>query len=394
MDIQYGVPVTSWQFFSPTKIVIRPGAAEDVGGEAKSLGGSRALIVTDPGIVKVGLVDRIRKSLLVSNVAVDVFEKVELEPPARVIDESAEVARHKGSDIIIGLGGGSSLDTAKGTSIMVTNSGKVLDYAGMELVPKRGLPKIMLPTTGSGSEVTRVFAPTDEKDHSKKVVYSNFNLAEVVLADPLLCISMPPDLTADTGIDGLIAAIEPYVSVNSNPFSDMMALEAMKLIAENLPVAYAKGNNVYARMKISLAAIMANLAWQSAGLGAVHALTYVLEAECHIRHARASSIMLPHVMEFNKIGNLRKYAQIAKAMGENIEGLSDFDAAERSVAAVKRLLESVNISYRLSDYGVSENQIPKLVDGAMRQARLFVPNPRNLTENDVKAIYERALAQG
>jgi len=391
MDGKLGLFGASWQFFFPTKIVIRPGAAQDVGKEANSLGARRALIVTDPGIVKAGLVTGVRESLRKANVAVDVFDKVELEPPARVIDAAAEYARNRESDLIVGLGGGSSLDTAKGVSIMATNPGKVLDYAGFELVPKRGLPKIMLPTTGSGSEVTRVFAPTDEGDQSKKVVYTNFNLAEIVLVDPLLSISMPPDLTADTGIDALIAAIEPYVSVNANPFSDLMALQAMRLIGENLPVVYAKGDNVPARTQLSLAATMANLAWQSAGLGAVHALTYVLETECHLRHARACSIMLPHVMDYNKIGNLRKYGQIAQALGEKIDGLSDFGAAERSVTAVKRLLESVDISCNLSDYGVSETQIPKLVEGAMRQARLFVPNPRNLSEGDVRNIYQKAL---
>ena len=136
---------------------------------------------------------------------------------------------------------------------------------------------------------------------------------------------------------------------------------------------------------------MANLAWQSAGLGAVHALTYVLESECNIRHARACSIMLPHVMAYNMIGSLKKFGLIAKTMGENINRLSDHEAAEKAISAVKRLLETVNISYRLSDYGVSSAQLPKLVDGAMKQARLFVPNPRDLTQADVERIYQHAI---
>jgi alcohol dehydrogenase class IV len=383
--------INSWQFFSPTKIIIRPDAAKDVALEVKALGGKRVMIITDPGIVKAGLVDDIHASLNAARLKVDIFDQVEPEPPARIIDQAAAFARGKNIDIIIGLGGGSSLDTAKGASIMSTNSGKVLEYAGMELVPKRGLPKIMIPTTGSGSEVTRVFAPTDEETQTKAVVYTNFNLAEVVISDPTLAVTMPPDLTADTGIDALIAAIESFVSVNANPYSNLLALEAMRMISTYLPVVYAKAAHMEARQHISLAAILANLAWQSAGLGAVHALTYVLESECNIRHARACSIMLPHVMAYNMIGNLNKFGQIAKAMGENIDHLSEYEAAQKAISAVKRLLEIVNIPYKLSEYGVSHDQLPKLVDGALRQARLFVPNPRDLKEADVRKIYQNAI---
>ena len=378
-------------FFSPAKIVVSIQAAKQVGKEAKLLNAGKALLVTDKGIVKAGLVDDIQESLMSEKVDIFVYDGVELEPPARVIDECGRLARDGGFDIIVGLGGGSSLDTAKGASIIATNKGKVLDYAGMDLVPERGLPKILIPTTVSGSEVTRVFAPTDETDQTKKVIYSSYNLADVVIVDPLLTISLPPDLTADTGMDALVAAIETYVSLNATPFSDILAVEAIRLISENLPIAYAKGDHIEARFNMSFAALLANLAWQSGGLGAVHGLTYVLETECGLRHARASSIMLSHVMAFNKIGNLHKYGQIAKAMGESIEGLSPYDAAGKSISAVKKLLETVNISIKLADYGVSKENLPKLVEGAMKQARLFVPNPRNLNAEDVANIYLKAL---
>jgi alcohol dehydrogenase class IV len=378
-------------FFSPNKIILGVGVAKQAGREAKFLGGEKALIVTDPGVVKAGLLEGIQESLMSEKVRVGIFDRVEPEPPARVIDECAKLAREENYNIIIGLGGGSSLDTAKGASIMATNKGKVLDYTGMDMVPKKGLPKILLPTTGSGSEVTRVFAPTDETDMTKKVVYSNFNFADVVMVDPLLTISLPPDLTADTGIDALVAAIEPFVSVTATPFSDILAIEAIRLISENLPIVYAKGDNIMARFNMSLAAINANLAWQSGGLGAVHALSFILETEANLRHARATSIMLPHVMDYNKIGNPFKFGQIAQAMGENVSGLPLYEAAEKSIYAVKKLLEALHISMRLSDYGVSKEKLPKLVEGAMKQARLFPPNPRNLTKEDVKNIYLKAL---
>lgn len=379
-------------FLSPNKIILGTGATKQVGIESKALGGKKALIVTDPGVVKAGLIDGVQESLESEKINSGIFDQVEAEPPARIVDECAQIARREGYDIIIGIGGGSSLDAAKGVSIMAINKGKVLDYAGTDLVTKKGLPKILLPTTGgTGSEVTRVFVVTDEAENTKKVIYSNYNLADVAIIDPVLTISMPPVVTADTGIDALIHAIETYVSVNATPFSDILAIEAINLIAHNLPIAYAKGSNIEARYNMALAASLAGLAFTSGGLGAVHGLAYVLGTEYHMSHGRSNAIMLPHVMDYNKIGNLNKYAQIAQAMGENIEGLSSYEAAEKSVDASKKLLEAVNISIKLPDYGIRKEDLPKLVEGGMKQARLFVPNPRNLIKEDVEIIYEMAF---
>jgi alcohol dehydrogenase class IV len=379
-------------FLSPNKITLGVGAAKQIGVECKALGGKKALIVTDPGVVKAGLIDGIDDSLESESVEVGIFDKVMAEPPSRVIDESAQIAREEGYDIIIGVGGGSSLDAAKGAALMAINKGKVLDYAGINLVPNGGLPKILVPTTGgTGSEVTRVFVMTDEAENTKKVVYSNFNLADVAIVDPLLSVSMPPDLTAETGIDALVHAIETYVSVNATPFSDILAIEAIRLIAVNLPIAYAKGNNVGARYNMALAATLAGLAFTSGGVGAVHGLAYVLGTEYHMSHGRSNAIMLPYVMEYNKIGSLNRYAQIGEAMGENIHGLSAYEAAGTSIDAVNKLLEAVDISIKLPDYGIDQADLPRLVEGGMRQTRLFVPNPRDLAQEDVKKIYEMAF---
>lgn len=379
-------------FFSPNKIILGIGAEKQTGKEAKALGGRKALIVTDPGVVKEGLIKGVKTSLESEKIYTGIFDKVEAEPPAHVVDKCAQIAREEGYDIIIGIGGGSSLDTAKGASIMAVNKGKVLDYAGMDLVTKKGLPKILLPTTGgTGSEVTRVFVVTDEAENTKKAVYSNFNLADVAIVDPLLTISMPRNVTSDTGIDALVHAIESFVSVNATPFSDILALEAIRLIADNLPIAYAKGSSIEARYNMILAANLAGLAIASGGVAAVHGLAYVLGTEYHLSHGRSNAIMLPYVMDHNKIGNLHKYAKIAKAMGEHIEGLSFHEAAGKSLEAVKKLLEAVNISIKLPDYGIPKEDLPKLVEGGMKLARLFVPNPRDLTKEDVEKIYAGAF---
>ena len=379
-------------FLSPHKIIIGNGAVKQVGEEAEKLGTKKALIVTDKGVVQAGLVEGVEESLRARKLDIGVFDRVEPDAPARLVDECAQVVRDKGCDVIIGIGGGSSLDVAKGASILATNKGTIVDYAGIDMVPRRGLPKILLPTTaGTGSEVTRAIVITDEAVNYKKVVYSDFALADLAIVDPLLTISLPPEITADTGLDALVHAIEAYVSTNATPFSDVLAIEAIKLIAENVPAAYARGDNLEARFNMALAATFAGMAFISGGLGAVHALAYVLATECHLSHGRSNAVMLPYVVDYNRIGNLNKYACITQAMGENTEGLSAYQAGEKLVTNLSRLLDNLNIPTKLGAYGISEADLPKLVEGAMKQSRLFSTNPRELTEEDVKNIFASAL---
>ena len=379
-------------FRSPNKIIFGNGTVSQVGAEVEKMGAGKALIVTDAGVVKGGLTAGVEESLKTLKIDYGIFDRVEAEPPARIVDECAREVCENDYDIIIGVGGGSSLDVAKGASIVATNGGKVLDYVGRDMVPRAGIPKILIPTTaGTGSEVSWVFVVTDEKDNDKKVIFSYYNLADVAIVDPLLTLSMPPKLTADTGVDALTHAVETYVSRTSTPFGDVLALEAIRLIGENLPVAYAKAENVEARYNMSLGATVAGLAFGSGGVGAVHALAYVLDTEYHMSHGRTNAIMLPYVVDYNKTGNPAKYARIAQAMGEKTEGLSDYQAVERLVLRLHQLLADVGIPDKLSAYGISADDLPKLVAGGMKQSRLFVPNPRDLTEADVEKIYRSAL---
>ena len=378
-------------FFSPNRVLFGIGASREIGKEAKALGGTKVLIVTDPGVVNSGLVSSLRANLEEAGMKVFLFDRVEPEPSASLVDESAQLTKENGVDVVIGVGGGSSLDIAKGASLLASNPGNVLDYCGLDLIPKRGLPKILVPTTaGTGSEVTRVFVLTDKRDNMKKVVFSNYALPELALVDPMLTISMPSKVTADSGMDALVHAIETYVSMNATPFSDLLASKAIELIPKYLPMAFAKGENIEARYHMSLASLLAGMAFASGGLGAVHALAYPLGTEYHLPHGRTNAIMLPHVMEFNSIGNRSRYALIAEMMGKR-EVTSDLRAGiVKAVEAVVQLLDDVQIPYHLKDYGIPKEAIPKLVEGGMRQARLFVPNPRDLREEDVEAIYTKA----
>jgi alcohol dehydrogenase class IV len=378
-------------FFSPNRVLFGIGASREIGKEAKALGGTKVLIVTDSGVVNSGLVASLRTNLEEAGMKVFLFDRVEPEPSASLVDESAQLAKENGVDVVIGVGGGSSLDIAKGASLLASNPGNVLDYCGMDLIPKRGLPKILVPTTaGTGSEVTRVFVLTDKRDNMKKVVFSNYAIPELALVDPMLTISMPSKVTADSGMDALVHAIETYVSMNATPFSDLLASKAIELIAKYLPMAFAKGENIEARYHMSLASLFAGMAFASGGLGAVHALAYPLGTEYHLPHGRTNAIMLPHVMEFNSIGNRSRYALIAEMMGKKGVTIDLRAGVAKAVEAVIQLLDDVQIPYYLKDYGIPKEAIPKLVEGGMKQARLFVPNPRDLREEDVEAIYTKA----
>lgn len=378
-------------FFSPNRVLFGIGASREIGKEAKALGGTKVLIVTDSGVVNSGLVASLRTNLEEAGMKVFLFDRVEPEPSASLVDESAQLTKENGVDVVIGVGGGSSLDIAKGASLLASNPGNVLDYCGLDLIPKRGLPKILVPTTaGTGSEVTRVFVLTDKRDNMKKVVFSNYAIPELALVDPMLTISMPSKVTADTGMDALVHAIETYVSMNATPFSDLLASKAIELIARYLPMAFAKGENIEARYHMSLASLLAGMAFASGGLGAVHALAYPLGTEYHLPHGRTNAIMLPHVMEFNSIGNRSRYALIAEMMGKREVTIDLRAGVAKAVEAVIQLLDDVQIPYYLKDYGIPKEAIPKLVEGGMRQARLFVPNPRDLREEDVEAIYTKA----
>ena len=283
------------------------------------------------------------------------------------------------------------MDVAKAVSLKATNDMGVLEMCGADLVKKRGVPKILIPTTsGTGSEMTRVAVLTDEKVNTKTVINSLYTLADVAIVDPLLTLTVPPKVTADTGMDALVHAIETFVAASATPFSDILVGKGHRMDRSIPSMAFAKGSNLEARYYMSLGSTVAGMAFASGGLGAVHALAYLVGTEFHLPHGRSNAIMLPHVMRYNLCGNPEQYGMIASLMEKDIEGLSAMEAAELSVEAVEELLATVKISYRLRDYGVTEKDIPKLVEGGMKFARIFVLNPRDLSEKDVRSVYEEA----
>lgn len=380
-----------FRFCAPPKLIAGVGAAESVGREAKLLGANRALIITERKAVKAGRLKDVQEALKSEEISIGIFEGVQRNLVAKVIEECGRIARTGRFDILIGVGGGNVLDTAKGASIMVNNEGKLSNYAGLDKVPGRGLPKILVPTEVSGAEVTRVIAPFDQADRTTKVISSNVCLADVAVIDPLLMLSLSPDSITDGSVQALAAAIEAIVSDDGTRLSTAFAREAITLIRSNLPAAYRKADSIGALFNLGLAAAMAKLACQSYQTDVVQVLSRAVETECGLRRDRACGIMLPHVMVHRRIGSLAKLGQIAEVLGENVIGLTEFEAADKAIIGVKELLAAVDIPTRLSDCGVTKESLPRLVKAAMKQADGFGVGRSTLTKDGVKKMYLRAI---
>ncbi len=378
-------------FRTTRRILFGLGAVEKIGTEAQILKAKKILIITDPGVIQAGLLESITAPLQALGIAFSIFDGVEPDPRIEVVEKSVEKAKQEGIDVIIGFGGGSSLDIAKVTSIMITNQAKIDSFFGIDLVPSPGLPVILVPTTaGTGSEVTPIAILSDTKEKLKKGIVSPTLFPEVAIVDPKLTVGLPPSVTAFTGMDALTHAIEAYVSINATDLSDLLAIGAMELISKNIRMAYANGENLSARSKMMEGSLIAGISFANAGVGAVHALAYPLGGEFHLAHGLTNTLMLPYIMRYNTLACPDRFARMAKAFGENIEGLSDLEAAEAAVKFVERLSDDLRVPRRLRDVGVPENAIPGLAEAAMKVTRLLANNPRKMTLEDANAIYKSA----
>ncbi|HPE44683.1 MAG: iron-containing alcohol dehydrogenase [Deltaproteobacteria bacterium] len=379
-------------FSTTPRIIMGPGSVKTIGAEVKTLGISRVLIVTDKGVIAAGLMKPIEESLKASKVKYAVFDKVEPDPRYEIVADCVETARQSKAQMLVGLGGGSPMDITKVSAVMLTNKGPIGSYFGIGLIPKPGLPTILIPTTaGTGSEVTPIAILSDEGEKLKKGIVSPYLYPAMGVLDPELTTGLPPHVTAATGMDALIHAIEAYTSINASTITDMYCIKAIELISKNLRTAFAKGDNIEARTAMMEAALLAGIGFANAGVTAVHAFAYPIGAEFHIPHGVANTLMLPHVIRFNVLGNLEKFAQLAKPFGLPVEGLDNLAIVDRVIATIDRLADDIRVPRHLADFGVKEKDIPMLAEGVMKVTRLLANNPRTLTLDDAKRIYKAAL---
>jgi alcohol dehydrogenase class IV len=364
------------------------GSVHKIGKEVSRFGG-KALIVCDRGITEAGLVERIKQILEDSKVQVGVFDQVEPEPPIEIVHQCVDAVRSKNCEVLVGLGGGSSLDIAKGAAVVVANGGKIEDYIGIGLVPKRGIPTILVPTTsGTGSEATK-YAIFTAGNMKQGVIDPNL-YASVAIVDPELTISMPPRITAATGMDALCHGIETYTSLAATPISDLIAKECITLVSRSLRNAVFNGKDVEARSDMSLGSFYGGLCLTNASVTAVHALSFPLGADYHVAHGEANAVMLPYVMRFNCLGNMRRFAEITGLMGEKVDSLSFRQAAERSADTVETLMKDIRVPHQLRDFKIPREAIPSMAERALTVQRLLVNNPRAIALKDIIEIYEQA----
>jgi alcohol dehydrogenase class IV len=371
-------------FRIPTRIIFGRGVALTVATPLQQVGAKRVLVVTDRGVRNAGLVAPIEERLGDAGFAYDVYDEVVPDPGVGEVQRCYERARDMGADAFVAVGGGSVIDTAKMAATLLTNGGSVLDYVGIDKVPKPAAPVVAIPTTaGTGAEITINSVIADPTQSKKLVIISPNATALFALEDPEMTRTCPPFVTAITGMDTLVHAIESFVCKNAYPMTQALCLEAIRDVGRSLATSVSDGADMDARERMMRAVVSASLAFSNTRLGNVHAMALPLGGWCHVAHGAAVAVLLPHVMEFNRTAVPDAYATVGEALGAKMD-------AQAAVKRVTALIEEVGIKPKLSDYGATEDAIPSMAKDAMQSGNILV-NPRETRIADIEALYRAAL---
>nr|AAC98741.1 alcohol dehydrogenase [Pseudomonas putida] len=371
------------------KLLTGASAVEQLDAELTRLKVSNPLIVTDAILLKSGTVDLALAHL--GGRSYGLYDQAQPEPEISLVEDCTRAFREGGHDGLIGLGGGSAIDIAKGVAAFAGHDGALADLFGVDQVSRKGPPLIAIPTTaGTGSEVLTWRSFPTRKRSSRKALVSDYLLPDVALVSPGLDAHLPTNVSRASGVDALVHAIEAYLSINRSPITDAIALGAIKLIARALPKAYANPDDLAAREDMATASLMGGMAFGNAGVGAVHALAYPLGGRFNIAHGVSNALLLPHVMRWNKLACTERLRDVAQAMGVNIAGLSDSQAADASVDAMAELCAAVDIPTGLRAFNVPQDALAPMAEEASKIDRLMRNNPRKFTAGDIEAIYRAA----
>jgi alcohol dehydrogenase class IV len=398
---------TTWSFHSAGQLLFGRGAALQLGEIARRLTAERVFVVTDAHLVRAGIVEQVFSALTAAKVAVEIFDGGLPEPPIALAETCAAWAREFRAQAVLGLGGGSNMDLAKIVATVLAHGGGPRDFIGDDQIPGPILPLICVPTTaGTGSEVSGASVLTETEKKMKVGILSNFLRPRAAVVDPLLTVSCPPKVTADSGIDALTHAIEAYTAVDNeefplppgektiyqgrHPLGDLLAEQAIQSIGDNLRRAHSDGSDLAAREAMALGATLAGMAFSNVGVAVVHALEYPIGGATHCSHGAGNGLLLPFVMRFNLPARVARFARIAALLGENVAGLDDSAAAERAIAAVERLKTDIGIPERLRDLGATEAQLPVFAAKAFEVKRILRVNPRPVTVQDLEGILRSA----
>lgn len=378
-------------FNTAAKIISACGSALQLTDQCAQLGVKRPLLVTDPQLVSIGLIEPVVAALRASGLDVVMFDQVREDPPESIVLEAELLGRAEHIDGVIAVGGGSSMDVAKVVAVLLGGVQSLAELYGVDRVSGQRLPLILVPTTaGTGSEVTPVAVITTGET-TKAGVSSASLLPDIAVLDADLTLGLPPAITAMTGVDAMVHAIEAYTSRHKkNPLSDNLARQALHLLSRNIRTAVHEGGNREARGNMLLGAMLAGQAFANAPVAAVHALAYPLGGHYHIPHGLSNSLVLPSVLEFNALNASELYAELADiVVGEVVPGSSEAKTAAL-IASLRQLIDDVNLPATLSEAKVKKSDLEMLAQDAMLQQRLLINNPRDVAYEDALSIYTAA----
>lgn len=381
-------------FRIPAAIRFGENAAQDIGVDILNLGCSKPLIVTDKFLLDSGILEPILSSLKKEGISPVIFDGVHAEPGMQVVTAGLEVLQKNSCDSLISCGGGSPIDTAKAIATVATNKGSIRDFMGIDKVPNACLPHIAVPTTaGTGSEATPTTIITDEEQDVKMLIISGKLVPQVAIVDPLLTLKMPQNVTAGTGVDALVHAVEAYVSVKANAMSDDFALSAISLLGKGLLKAWSNPGNIEARSQTMLGALKAGIAFANSSVALVHGMSRPIGAIFHIPHGISNATLFAAVTRFSIPGAPERYAEVAKAFGLDVDGMHPLQAAECAADFIEQLVRTLNVP-SLSGLGISKDDLDKNVEKMAQDAIASgspLNNPRRATKKEIIELYYAAL---
>jgi alcohol dehydrogenase class IV len=378
-------------FQIPTQIVFGVGSIQRIPEYVKLQDHSKALLVTDRGVRNAGLLNQVISVLDTHQIPFVLFDQTEANPSVETVEAATALLCSEHCTTVIGLGGGSPMDVAKMSGVMATNPGSVSDYEGAGKIKIAPVPIIAIPTTaGTGSEVTPFIVITDTARRYKMTISSPYAIPAVAIVDPAMMTTMPPNVTAATGMDALTHGIESYVSIFAQPFSEALALHGIKLVSANLRKGVANRSNMEAMSQLAIASTMVATAFSCTRLGNGHAMSHPLSGFYNIPHGVANAVLLPYIMEYNALACPEKMTYIAQAMGVDVVGLSLRQGAVAAVEAVRDLMRDVGIPAKLGPMGLKEEDIVALTADAMKSGNVLA-NPRHTTPDDIMMLYRTAM---
>ncbi|WP_032093308.1 iron-containing alcohol dehydrogenase [Necropsobacter rosorum] len=375
------------------KVIGGANSIEKITDVVKAHNADNVIIITDPGVFNAGLVAKPKTLLDNANIGVHIIHDTPPEPPLEKINQIYHTAKQFNADMVIGIGGGSAMDTAKLVAILLNNNVELSDVIdGKAKFRNKGIPTLMIPTTaGTGSEATPNSIVLIPERELKVGIVDEKMIPNCVILDPLMTVGLPKHITANTGIDALCHAIECYISRKSNPFSDTFALKSIKLISRSIRTAYQNGADLNAREDMILGAYFGGVCIATSSTVAVHALSYPLGGKYHIPHGLSNAILLPDVMQFNLDVCEEKFANVAKAMNLDVQGLTQRQAAQKMIDELYALIRDLEIKCDLKSVGITEDVLDELVDSAFTVRRLLDNNPKEMTKTDIRLIYQKII---